>query len=376
MVRSQQPCPDCHGTGKIIKEKCPDCYGTGYISSKKTIEVNIPAGIDNGQSVRIREKGEPGVNGGPRGDLLVEVVVSRHPIFQRQDMHIFSTVPITFAQAALGADIRIKTVDGEVIYTVKPGTKTDTKVRLKGKGGSTFVLPLERVSSSVQNFEISEHTFDISDMLYNANLALGKKVTVSGLEVDYGLNEPLAVDGNTDTRLSFARDKDEQWMIVDLGTVREINKVIIRYFERVSAYEIYVSEDGENYKKVYDVSGLEEGTRGDVDTVEFNTVNARYVKYVQLKRWYCADYSTYYSGGITEFEVYGPNPDHTDLISEAEMIDDNAVRTAVREINNYMKRKEIYAPHINGLYNALALAVDNYKKQPVAAAKQKTAYEM
>ena len=84
----------------------------------------------------IREKGEPGVNGGPRGDLLVEVVVSRHPIFQRQDMHIFSTVPITFAQAALGADIRIKTVDGEVIYTVKPGTKTDTKVRLKGKGSS------------------------------------------------------------------------------------------------------------------------------------------------------------------------------------------------------------------------------------------------
>ena len=134
MVQNVQTCPDCQGTGKIIKEKCPDCGGTGYVASKKKISVSIPAGIDNGQSVRIREKGEPGVNGGPRGDLLVEVVVSRHPIFQRQDMHIFSTVPITFAQAALGADIRIKTVDGEVIYTVKPGTKTDTKVRLKGKG--------------------------------------------------------------------------------------------------------------------------------------------------------------------------------------------------------------------------------------------------
>ena len=155
-------------------------------------------------------------------------------------------------------------------------------------------------------------------------------------------------------------------MIVDLGTVREINKVIIRYFERVSAYEIYVSEDGENYKKVYGVSGLEEGTRGAVDAVEFKAVNARYVKYVQLKRWYCADYSTYYSGGITEFEVYGPTPDHTELMSEAEMIDDSAVRTAVREINNYLKRKEIYAPHINGLYNALALAVDNYKNPPVS----------
>lgn len=134
MVQNVQTCPDCGGTGKIIRDKCPDCSGTGYTSNRKKIAVTIPAGIDNGQSVRIREKGEPGSNGGPRGDLLVEVVVSRHPIFQRQDMHIFSTVPISFAQAALGADIRIKTVDGEVIYTVKPGTKTDTKVRLKGKG--------------------------------------------------------------------------------------------------------------------------------------------------------------------------------------------------------------------------------------------------
>ncbi|MCI8783495.1 MAG: molecular chaperone DnaJ [Dorea sp.] len=134
MVQNVQTCPDCGGTGKIIRDKCPDCGGTGYTSNRKKIAVTIPAGIDNGQSVRIREKGEPGVNGGPRGDLLVEVVVSRHPIFQRQDMHIFSTVPISFAQAALGADIRVKTVDGEVIYTVKPGTKTDTKVRLKGKG--------------------------------------------------------------------------------------------------------------------------------------------------------------------------------------------------------------------------------------------------
>ena len=133
-VQNVQTCPDCHGSGKIIREKCPDCAGTGYISSKKTIQVSIPAGIDNGQSVRIRDKGEPGTNGGPRGDLLVEVTVSRHPIFQRQDINIFSTAPISFAQAALGGDVRIKTVDGEVIYTVKPGTKTDTKVRLKGKG--------------------------------------------------------------------------------------------------------------------------------------------------------------------------------------------------------------------------------------------------
>ena len=134
VVRNVQACPDCHGTGKIIKERCSDCSGSGYISKRKKISVSIPAGIDNGQCVRIRDKGEPGVNGGQRGDLLVEVVVSRHPIFRRQDRDIFSTAPITFAQAALGGDVRIKTVDGEVIYTVKPGTQTNTRVRLRNKG--------------------------------------------------------------------------------------------------------------------------------------------------------------------------------------------------------------------------------------------------
>lgn len=134
MVRNVQPCPDCNGTGKIIKEKCPDCHGSGYINTRKTIEVTIPAGIDNGQSVRIQGKGEPGVNGGPRGDLLVEVVVSRHPILQRQGMDVYSTAPISFAQAALGGEVRITTIDGDVVYEVKPGTQTDTRIRLRGKG--------------------------------------------------------------------------------------------------------------------------------------------------------------------------------------------------------------------------------------------------
>ncbi len=134
MVQNVQTCPDCRGTGKIIKEKCPDCRGTGYIAKRRKIKVSIPAGIDNGQSVRIRDKGEPGTNGGPRGDLLVEVNVSRHPIFQRQDMNIYSTAPISFAQAALGGEVRIRTIDGDVLYDVKPGTQTDTRIRLKGKG--------------------------------------------------------------------------------------------------------------------------------------------------------------------------------------------------------------------------------------------------
>ncbi len=138
MIRNVQTCPDCKGTGKIIKDKCPECYGNGYVNSKKKIKVSIPAGIDNGQSVRIREKGEPGTNGGPRGDLLVEVTVSRHPIFQRQEYDIFSTAPISYATAALGGDVRISTVDGDIIYNVKPGTQTDTKVRLREKGVPTL----------------------------------------------------------------------------------------------------------------------------------------------------------------------------------------------------------------------------------------------
>ncbi|MBS7303643.1 MAG: molecular chaperone DnaJ [Lachnospiraceae bacterium] len=133
-VRNVQLCPECQGKGKVIKDKCTDCHGTGFVPMKKRFAVTIPAGIDNGQCKRLSGQGEPGVNGGPRGDVLVEVIVGRHPIFQRQEINIFSTVPISFAVAALGGDVVIDTVDGKVIYEVKAGTQTDTRVRLKGKG--------------------------------------------------------------------------------------------------------------------------------------------------------------------------------------------------------------------------------------------------
>ena len=133
-VRNVQACPDCGGTGKIIKEKCTDCHGSGFVPMKKRFAVTIPAGIDNGQCKRLAGQGEPGINGGPRGDVLVEVIVGQHPIFQRQDTNIYSTVPFSFAVAALGGEVVIDTVDGKVIYDVKAGTQTDTRVRLKGKG--------------------------------------------------------------------------------------------------------------------------------------------------------------------------------------------------------------------------------------------------
>lgn len=133
-VNSVQTCPDCHGSGQIIKEKCPECRGTGYKTERKTIRVTIPAGIDDGQSIRIQGKGEPGENGGPRGDLLVRVMISNHPEFLRQGTDILSTVKIPFWTAALGGTIRIRTVDGEVEYEVKAGTQSHTRVRLRGKG--------------------------------------------------------------------------------------------------------------------------------------------------------------------------------------------------------------------------------------------------
>ncbi len=133
-VRNVQTCPGCSGSGKIIEEKCSTCGGSGYTSSRKQIEVSIPAGIRSGMSVRISEKGEPGINGGPRGDLMVEVLVEEDSNYYRQDNDLYTNVTISYAIAALGGSIVIDTVDGKVLYDVKEGTQTGTRVRLKGKG--------------------------------------------------------------------------------------------------------------------------------------------------------------------------------------------------------------------------------------------------
>lgn len=134
MMQSTQVCPDCRGTGKIIKEKCPDCYGSGYKETRKKITIDIPAGIDDMQRIRKTGEGEPGANGGPRGDLLVDVRVAPSSQFERDGMNLYSTTYISFAQAALGGDIRVKTIDGDVKFNIKPGTQTGTRIRLKGKG--------------------------------------------------------------------------------------------------------------------------------------------------------------------------------------------------------------------------------------------------
>ena len=134
IMREEQACPDCNGTGKIIKDKCTDCRGTGYKQTRKKISVKIPAGISSGQRIRVAGQGEPGIRGGARGDLLVEVMVARHDTFERDGVNLYSTSYISFADAALGGDVKVKTIDGDVLFPIKAGTQTNTRIRLKGKG--------------------------------------------------------------------------------------------------------------------------------------------------------------------------------------------------------------------------------------------------
>ncbi|QBE64229.1 molecular chaperone DnaJ [Pseudoduganella lutea] len=130
----QQTCPKCHGTGKIIPEPCPACSGAGRIKRNKTLEVKIPAGIDNGMRIRSSGNGEPGTNGGPPGDLYVEIHIKAHPVFQREGDDLHCEMPISFAKAALGGEIEVPTLSGKVSFTVPEGTQSGKTFRLKGKG--------------------------------------------------------------------------------------------------------------------------------------------------------------------------------------------------------------------------------------------------
>ena len=130
----QQTCPKCHGSGKIIPEPCAACGGAGRIKRNKTLEVKIPAGIDNGMRIRSSGNGEPGTNGGPPGDLYVEIHIKQHAVFQREGDDLHCEMPISFSKAALGGEIEVPTLTGKVSFTVPEGTQTGKTFRLKGKG--------------------------------------------------------------------------------------------------------------------------------------------------------------------------------------------------------------------------------------------------
>ena len=131
---TSSPCTRCGGKGKIIHQPCKDCHGTGAVRKRKTIQASIPAGIDNGQTISIRGQGTAGKNGGPAGDLLITITVRPHELFRREGTSVLCEAPITFAQAVLGAELEIPTIDGKVKYELPEGTQSGTTFRLKGKG--------------------------------------------------------------------------------------------------------------------------------------------------------------------------------------------------------------------------------------------------
>lgn len=134
VMQTQTVCSRCNGKGKIIETPCRTCNGVGQVRVAEKVGINIPAGIDDGQILTVRGKGNAGINGGPAGDLEVQVSVRPHPIFERRGYDLLCDLPLTFAQLALGAEIQIPTLDGKHDYTVKEGTQPEDIVRLKGKG--------------------------------------------------------------------------------------------------------------------------------------------------------------------------------------------------------------------------------------------------
>ena len=133
-MQTQTTCPQCSGRGKIIKTPCNTCKGKGKVRRNNKVKVKIPAGVDQGQSVRVRGEGSVGSNGGPNGDLLVEILIKRHPIFEREYMDVLCEVPISFTQAALGATIQVPTLDGKVSYEIPEGTQTGREFIIRDKG--------------------------------------------------------------------------------------------------------------------------------------------------------------------------------------------------------------------------------------------------
>ena len=133
-MQSTSTCPQCSGRGKIVKNPCNTCRGKGKVRRTQKIKVKVPSGVDHGQSVRVRGEGCVGSNGGPNGDLLAEIYIKRHPIFSRQDYTVLCEVPISFSQAALGAEIQVPTLDGKVPFEIPEGTQTGTSFTLSGKG--------------------------------------------------------------------------------------------------------------------------------------------------------------------------------------------------------------------------------------------------
>jgi molecular chaperone DnaJ len=130
----QQTCPNCHGSGKTIGDPCTDCHGQGRVQRTKTLNVKVPAGVDEGDQIRLAGEGEAGENNGPSGDLYVQVRLKAHPVFKREQDNLYCEVPVSFAQAVLGGELEVPTLDGRASIKIPPGTQSEKVFRLRGKG--------------------------------------------------------------------------------------------------------------------------------------------------------------------------------------------------------------------------------------------------
>jgi molecular chaperone DnaJ len=185
-VVNRRSCHVCHGKGKTIKDKCSTCHGNGRVQVKSKINVKIPAGIDHGQQIRVPGKGEPGLNGGPSGDLYVSIRIKQHEYFERDGDDVYLEMPITFVQAALGAEVEVPTIHGKVMLKIPTGTQTGTKFRLKGKG--------------IQNV----HGYGKGDQHVIVKIVTPKKLTSKQKEL---LSEFEQLDNGANTESIFAKFK-------------------------------------------------------------------------------------------------------------------------------------------------------------------------
>jgi molecular chaperone DnaJ len=130
----QQTCPTCHGKGKMISDPCNNCHGQGRVEETKTLSVKVPAGVDTGDRIRLSGEGEASPDGGPAGDLYVQMSVRQHPIFERDGKHLYCEVPISFVDAAIGGELEVPTLDGRVKLKIPAETQTGKMFRIRGKG--------------------------------------------------------------------------------------------------------------------------------------------------------------------------------------------------------------------------------------------------
>ncbi|MBR4799059.1 MAG: family 20 glycosylhydrolase, partial [Clostridia bacterium] len=263
-------------------------------------------------------------------------------------------------------------VDGTVSEGVLTNALCCDAVNQSNTNGSkmnNLVLPLAEIGKGftgyIKRLEILPYSLDVSTLYADRNIALGANVSVSGLEVQDGrLTAEMAVDGDSSTRLSFARDKDEQWLIIDLGEAGTVSKIEIEFFEHVESYDIFVSEDGEEYTKVVSVrDGATMKRQTDSHSFASDPLYARYIKYVQNKRNYIAEWNAYYSGGISEVRVYSFNHRaYNKLIEEAYDAvayygkgtpEASALQKNAAKLEAYLKKDVLYARNIETLADAI-----------------------